>query len=115
MSAYRTYTDEEARARAARELPGWRVEDGYLTRVYTTRNWRLSLMVANAIGFLAEAAWHHPDLLVTYPRVVVRLRTHEANAITEKDFALAHRIEDTMTWHPETEGPLGPLPDPWVE
>ena len=82
MTGHRVYTEEEARERAARELPHWHVEGGYLTRTYTTRNWRLSLMIANAIGFLAEAAWHHPDLVVSYPRVVVRLRTHEANGIT---------------------------------
>ena len=114
MSYGRTYTDDEARARAARDLPNWTVEDGYLTRTYSTRNWRLSLMVANAVGFLAEAAWHHPDLIVSYPRVVVRLRTHEANAITDKDFALARAIEAAVTWQPDAESPLGPSPDPWI-
>lgn len=108
------YTEAEARERVARELPTWAVEDGYLTRTYTTRNWRLSLMVANAIGFLAEAAWHHPDLIVSYPRVVVRLRTHEADGITDKDFALARRIEGAITWRPEEEDPFGTPPDPWV-
>ncbi len=113
MSNVRVYSEEEARARVARDLPTWNVEDGYLVRTYTTRNWRLSLMVANAIGLLAEAAWHHPDLMVSYPRVVVRLRTHEADGITEKDFALARAIEAAVTWQPEA--PLGPTPEPWVK
>ena len=114
MTGDRVYTEAEARERLARELSTWQVEEGYLTRTYTTRSWRLSLMVANAIGFVAEAAWHHPDLIVTYPRVVVRLRTHEADGITEKDFALARAIEELITWRPDEESTLGTPPSPWI-
>ena len=42
-------------------------------------------MVVNAIGHLAEAAWHHPDLTVTYNAVEVRLMSHDAKGITERD------------------------------
>ncbi len=41
-------------------------------------------MVANAIGHLAEAAWHHPELEISYGRVKVALNTHEAKGITEQ-------------------------------
>jgi 4a-hydroxytetrahydrobiopterin dehydratase len=69
-------------------------------------------MVANAIGHLAEAAWHHPDLLVTYPAVTVRLSTHDAGGVTDKDFALAHRIEAFVQWRPTADGgPLEGTPD----
>ena len=51
-------------------------------------------MVTNAIGHLAEAAWHHPDILATFPRVEVRLKNHDAGGITDKDFELAKKIED---------------------
>ncbi len=91
------YTEAEAQARLKAELPRWSYEEGHLVRTYTTRSWRLSLMVANAIGYLAEAAWHHPELLVTYPRLVVRLRTHEADGVTDRDFELARRIEEVTT------------------
>ncbi len=114
VSEQRVYTEDEARERVAQELPRWTVEDGHLTRIYTTRNWRLSLMVANAIGFLAEAAWHHPDITISYPRVVVRLRTHEADGITDKDFALARLIEETVTWRPEVEDLFDTPPAPWI-
>ena len=46
-------------------------------------------MLVNAIGYLAEAAWHHPDLAVTWGKVWVKLKTHSAGGITDKDFALA--------------------------
>ena len=43
-------------------------------------------MLVNAIGYCAEAAYHHPDLSVTWGRVTVKLSTHSAGGITDKDF-----------------------------
>ncbi len=111
----RVYTEEEARAWLERHLPTWEVQEGHLTRTYTTRNWRLSLMVANAIGYLAEAAWHHPDVLITYPRVVVRLRTHEADGITDRDLELAREIEAVVMWRPQPGAALDGPPERWLE
>jgi len=64
-------------------------------------------MVVNAVGHLAEAAWHHPDLTVSYAFVIVKLKTHSAKGITDKDLALANKIESFIQWQPATEG--GPL------
>ena len=44
-------------------LTEWYLEDGWLRRKYNTDGWRSTLMLVNAIGFLAEAADHHPALL----------------------------------------------------
>ena len=54
-------------------------------------------MVVNTVGHLSEAAWHHPDLRVSYAWVEVRLKTHSANGITDKDFSLAAKIEGTCS------------------
>lgn len=107
MNSERVYSAQEIAARIARELPRWRHEGGCLEREYRTAGWKGTLMVANAIGHLAEVAWHHPDLALSWDRVVVKLSTHSARGITDKDFALARRIEDLVTWRPGTEG--GPL------
>ena len=66
----------------------------------TTSGWKGSLMVVNTVGHLAEAAWHHPDLSVSYAFVIVKLMTHSAKGITEKDFALARKIEEVIHWQP---------------
>jgi 4a-hydroxytetrahydrobiopterin dehydratase len=52
---------------------------------------------------LAEAAWHHPDLTVSYAFVTVKLMNHAAKGITEKDFALAQKIEQVLMWQPGKE------------
>jgi 4a-hydroxytetrahydrobiopterin dehydratase len=61
-------------------------------------------MVINAVGHLAEAAWHHPDLKASYAWVEVKLQTHTAKGITDKDFELARKIEDFVSWRPAKEG-----------
>ncbi|MCC7016984.1 MAG: 4a-hydroxytetrahydrobiopterin dehydratase [Rhodospirillales bacterium] len=110
--ARKTYAEREVRARLASEMPAWRLEGGWIERVYRTSGWRSSLLAANAIGHLAEAAWHHPELVVAFRTVTVRLMTHDSDGITDLDFALAKKIEETIGWRPAKEGsPLPGTPD----
>ena len=99
-------SDEQVMQRLAAELPGWELREGWIRRTYKTGGWPHTLMLVNAIGYLAEAAWHHPDLSVSWAEVHVKLMTHSAKGITDKDFALATKIEETVTWLPPKGGPL---------
>ena len=100
----RVYSLDEVNARLASELPHWRYEDGWIRRKYRTEGWKGTLMVVNTVGHLAEAAWHHPDLTVSYAFVIVKLINHAAKGITDKDFALAKKIEEVIQWQPGKEG-----------
>jgi 4a-hydroxytetrahydrobiopterin dehydratase len=97
------FTAEEVTARLQQELPTWSYEDGWIRRKYKTSGWKGTLMVVNTVGHLAEAAWHHPDLAVSYAFVIVKLVNHAAKGITEKDFQLAKKIEDVVLWQPGKE------------
>ncbi len=99
-----TYTDEQIKARLDAELPHWILENGWIRRKYKTSGWKATLMVVNTVGHLAEAAWHHPDLTVSYAFVIVKLMTHDAKGITDKDFELARKIEEVICWQPSKEG-----------
>lgn len=83
-------------------LPDWRLENGAIVRDYTTDGWPTTLMLVNAIGFFAEAADHHPDLMVSWGKVQVKLWTHSAGGITESDVELAKLIEQTALWRPKS-------------
>src|SRR2546423_6683789 len=109
----RTYSESEIADRL-RELRGWYFEDGWIRRAYKTDGWRTRLMLVGAIGFCPEAAYHHPDLGVTWGRVTVKLSTHSAGGITDKDFALARRIEEVALWRPESGAPLTGTPNKFV-
>jgi 4a-hydroxytetrahydrobiopterin dehydratase len=109
----RVYSVDEASARLAAGIPKWQVTDGMLCRRFDTGGWRASMMIANAVAHLAELAFHHPELRVNYPSVEVRLWTHSAGGITDKDFALAKKIEEVVCWDAATDanGALEGLPD----
>lgn len=96
-------TEAEVEAWLKANLPGWRLEDGWIRRTYKTNSWKGTLMVINAVGHLAEAAWHHPDITASYAWVEVRLMTHTAKGITDKDLALARKIEGVIQWQPGRE------------
>ncbi len=98
-----TYTDAETEARLLAELPHWYLEDGWIRRKYKTSGWKSTLMVVNTVGHLAEAAFHHPDLTVSYAFVIVKLMNHAAKGITNKDFELARKIEEVIQWQPAKE------------
>ncbi|HPF61000.1 MAG: 4a-hydroxytetrahydrobiopterin dehydratase [Gemmatimonadetes bacterium] len=98
-----------------RALPRWRHENGWLRREYATDGWRTTMLVTNAIAFLAEAGNHHPDLGVHWGKVEVSLQTHSAGGITDKDLQLAAEIERLVTWQPTAGAPgLEGQPDGWV-
>ena len=108
-----TYGEDEIKQRLADELPHWYYEEGWIRRKYKTSGWKGTLMVVNAVGHLAEAAFHHPDLTVSYAFVIVKLMNHAAKGVTNKDFQLAWKIEEVIQWQPakEAESALEGTPD----
>src|SRR4029434_1516500 len=111
MPQKETTYDEAQITERLRALQGWYFEDGWIRRVYKTDGWPTTLMLANASGCLSEAAYHHPELNVTWGRITVKLSTHSAGGITDKDFELARQIEDVALWRPEAGGALTGTPD----
>lgn len=112
---FRIYTDEEIHDWLKSNLPAWRLVKKHLTRTYTTGNWRLTLLLANTIAYLAEAGWHHPEMILSYKHLTVKLQTHDAgNEITDRDFEMAKKIEEIATWQPAENDALEGRPCPWV-
>ncbi len=97
------------------ELTAWYLEDGWLRRKFNTDGWPTTLMLTNAIGYLCEAAYHHADLSITWGKLWVKLKTHSAGGITDKDFALAKKIEEVALWRPPAGGPLEGTPNKFVK
>lgn len=110
MTGPATFDGAAARAKLAQALPHWQVESGHLHRRYETDGWRASMLLANGIAHLAEVAWHHPELRVSWGGVEVRLRTHSEDAITTKDFELATMVEQWVCWRPAAGASLDGAP-----
>ena len=97
-------TDSELQ-QALAGLPGWSVRDGFLTKTYRVRSFAHGMLFLAAIGQLAEAANHHPDLsLRDYSQVTVDLVTHSEGGLTERDFALAAAIDALPHKKPKEAG-----------
>ena len=78
--------------------PNWRIVDNHhLEREYAFPDFKTALAFVNEIGVAAEEADHHPDILLGWGKVRLTLWTHTANGLTERDFALADKIE--RLWH----------------
>ena len=95
-------------------LDDWYLEGEWIRRKYNTDGWPSTLMVVSAVGFVCEAAYHHADLSVTWGKLWVKLRNHAAGGITDKDFAVARKIEDTVLWRPEEGSALEGTPNKFV-
>src|ERR1043166_6766360 len=111
----KTYGEAEIASKLQEsQLTDWSLEEGWLRCKYTTDGWPTTLMLTNAIGYLCEAAYHHADLSITWGKLWVKLQTHSAGGITDKDFALAQKIEEAVIWKPAPGGALEGTPNKWV-
>jgi 4a-hydroxytetrahydrobiopterin dehydratase len=87
-----TLTDDQIREALA-DLPGWRHDRGEIFKQYKFPTFLDAIAFIDRLAEVAEEANHHPDLENHYNRVRVALHTWSEDAVTEKDLALAHRIE----------------------
>jgi len=78
----------------AADLPDWRLFGTSLHTRFRTGNFAAGLLLVNAIGDAAEQADHHPDLDLRYPHLNVKLYSHDAGGITDRDLSLARRISE---------------------
>ena len=67
--------------------------DGFLTATFATGDFATGARLVAAIAEAADDLNHHPDLTLTYGVVGVRLSSHDAGGVTERDLELAHRID----------------------
>jgi len=72
---------------ALQTLPGWKATSTAIKRQYTFPTFPDAITFATRLAFDAEAADHHPDLLISYRKVTVTWSTHSEGGVTKKDIA----------------------------
>jgi 4a-hydroxytetrahydrobiopterin dehydratase len=77
-------------------LSGWTRQGEMITKTYKMGTFPAAIAFVTHVGFLAEAAAHHPDVDIRYNRVKLALTTHDAGGLTEKDFDLAAKADEMM-------------------
>ncbi|MFJ2402273.1 4a-hydroxytetrahydrobiopterin dehydratase [Streptomyces xanthochromogenes] len=85
-----------------RELPGWSLSDDHdrISRSYRLAGHFAATAMVVHVAQIQEELDHHSDLTLGYNTVALTVNTHEAGgALTERDFQLAHRIEEIASVH----------------
>ena len=76
--------DAEARIR---NLSGWTLHGDEIRKQYTFKEFPAAIAFVNRLAPVADAADHHPDILINYTRVTLTYSTHSEGGLTVKDFA----------------------------
>ncbi len=90
----KAFTREEAEKMQS-EVANWTLDDAarVISKSYAFKNFAEAMAAANMIGDLAEREGHHPDLHVSWGKLVVDLSTHSIGGLTVNDFILAAKID----------------------
>jgi len=70
-----------------KNLTGWSLQGDEIRKQYTFKDFPAAIAFVNRLAPEAEAADHHPDILINYKRVTLTYSTHSEGGLTEKDFA----------------------------
>jgi 4a-hydroxytetrahydrobiopterin dehydratase len=77
-----------------RQLSGWKlIADHHLEKEYRFRDFKEALAFTNQVGELAEREGHHPDIQLSWGRVVIQLWTHKIQGLSENDFVMAAKCD----------------------
>ena len=88
----KTYTEETIQAQL-KELKDWQFINNGLEKKFKFLDFTQALGFIVQVGVMAEKRNHHPELFNVYNKVTIRLTTHDADGVTDKDIELANAIE----------------------
>ena len=84
--------DQQIEAALA-SLPEWGHSGESIQRTYKFKDFQNSMRFVGRVAEAAEAAQHHPDILIRWNLVTLTLTTHDSGGITAKDFEMAKKCD----------------------
>jgi len=93
MSAKLSDTEIEERLG---DLGDWTVDGQQIRKTFQLASFPMAIGFVVQVGFLAEAAGHHPDIDIRWSKVTLVLTTHDAGGLSAKDFDLAAQIDEIL-------------------
>ena len=74
---------------------GWNViNNKKIEKVYKFKDFKEALDFVNKVGEIAEQEGHHPDIYLSWGKVIIRLFTHKIDGLHENDFILGAKIDE---------------------
>ncbi|MDB9313195.1 4a-hydroxytetrahydrobiopterin dehydratase [Spirulina sp. CS-785/01] len=74
------------------QLSGWTQTGNKIQQTFKFKDFVTAIDFVNRLVEPAEAAGHHPDLEISYNKVIVSMTSHDAGGLTERDFEMAKKI-----------------------
>lgn len=71
----------------------WKFIDGSIRKKYRFESFRNAIVFVNRVATIADEQKHHPEITVRYDQVWLKLWSHDAGGVTERDLKLAERID----------------------
>jgi 4a-hydroxytetrahydrobiopterin dehydratase len=98
MPAAPLLSPQEVEQRLA-DVPEWKhkAEEKLIERKFVFGDFREAMGFLVRVAFEAEEMDHHPDVALSYKRLTLQLTTHASQGLTEKDFALAKKIDALLS------------------
>ncbi|APW97749.1 4a-hydroxytetrahydrobiopterin dehydratase [Halobiforma lacisalsi AJ5] len=76
------------------QLPDeWTRDGDEIVRTYEFDDYLHGVNFAQMVGEIAESQFHHPEIVIRYKEVEIRLTSHEEGGITDQDVEMAELIE----------------------
>lgn len=78
---------------ALSNLEGWSFNENGIVKNFVFEDFKEALSVMMGVGIIAEEMNHHPEWFNVYNKLDIRLSTHDAGGVTQKDVDMAQNIE----------------------
>ena len=88
--------DDAAIRKGLEGLTGWALDGNAIRRQFTLPSFPDAIAFVTRLAFDAEAADHHPDILINYKRVTLTYSTHSEGGLTQKDFDGARKVDELV-------------------
>jgi 4a-hydroxytetrahydrobiopterin dehydratase len=79
---------------ALKSLSGWAADGDSLARTFKFKDHIEAMGFVTRVAMAAEVLDHHPDLRIIYSTVDIRLNSHDAGGVTDRDVKLAGKINE---------------------
>ena len=84
-------TIEEA-AKLGEQVHGWTIKEKSIERTFKFINFAHAMEFANKVAVIAEEENHHPEMRISWGRVIIELHTHAIGGLSINDFIVAAKI-----------------------
>jgi 4a-hydroxytetrahydrobiopterin dehydratase len=79
------------------KISNWILKDKVIFKSFKFDNYPLCIKFVNQIAIISEEINHHPEIIINWGKVELKIYTHDLNGLTEKDFILAGKIDKLET------------------